>query len=170
MELNKHSFPVNITLEDAISKFQKEFDKKGHKVKIQKDQMHLNITPYWVCFYDIDSNKDGNYQHISGQMALNSLTNKVENEYLKILDVSTPQVIDALDVSFQRVEIRVKKSLIHQAEAQETITKVLSSKYNVDRKNISLSGFEEMYIPIWRIDIENHELHMDAVTGKINNF
>ena len=36
MELNKLSFPVKITLEEAISIFQKEFDKKGYKVKITK--------------------------------------------------------------------------------------------------------------------------------------
>ena len=42
MELNKLSFPVKITLEEAISIFQKEFDKKGYKVKITKDNMRLN--------------------------------------------------------------------------------------------------------------------------------
>jgi hypothetical protein len=170
MELNKHSFPVKITLEDAISIFQKEFDKKGHKVKINRENLHLNLTPFWVCFFDIDCKNDGKYQHISAQTALNSLTNKIQDEFLKLLEVSTPQIIDSIDVSLEKVEIRVKKSLIKLEEAKETITKMLACKYSVDKANISLSGFEEMYIPIWRCNFENLELYSDGVIGKINNF
>ncbi|HOZ35818.1 MAG TPA: hypothetical protein PLK55_02445 [archaeon] len=170
MELNKLSFPVKITLEEAILLFQKEFDKKGHKVKITKDKIHLNITPFWVCFYDIDCKTDGKYQHISAQTALNSLTNKVEDEFLKLLDVSTPKIIEDLDISFEKVEIRIKKSLVKKEEAKETITKMLSCKFSVEKNNISLSGFEEIYMPIWRCDIENMEIYFDGVTSKINNF
>ena len=170
MELNKFSFPVKITLEEAISKFQKEFDKKGYKVKITKDNLHLNITPFWVCFYDIDCKNDGKYQHISAQTALNSLTNKISEEFLKILDVSTPKMIEELDISYEKVEIRIKKSLVKIDEAKETITKMLSCKFNVDKANVSLSGFEEIYIPIWRCDVEKTETYFDAVISKINNF
>jgi len=170
MELNKHSFPVKITLEEAILKFQKEFDKKGHKVKITKENLHLNITPYWVCFYDIDTRVDDKYQHLSAQTALNSLTNRIEDEFLKILDKYTPQIIDTVDVSMEKIEIRVKKSLVSQVEAQETITKRLSGKFNVGKENVSLSGFEEMYIPIWRCDFEGLELYFDGVIAKISNF
>lgn len=172
MELNKLSFPVKITLEEAISIFQKEFDKKGYKVKITKDNIHLNITPYWVCFYDIDcKNKEGKYQHISAQTALNSLTNKVEDEFLKLLDITTPKVIERLDVSFvEKVEIRIKKSIVKKSEAQETITKMLACKFSAEKNNISLSGFEQIYIPIWRCDAENLEIYFDGVTSKINNF
>lgn len=170
MELNKHSFPVKITLEEAILKFQKEFDKKGHKVKIKKEHLHLNITPFWVCFFDIDCKIDGQYQHISAQTALNSLTNKVEDEFLKLLEISTPKQINKFDTSLEKIEIRIKKSLIKLEEAKETITKMLACKYSVDKNNISLSGFEEMYIPIWKCEIENTELYYDGVSGKINNF
>ncbi len=169
MELNKCSFPVKVTLEEAISKFQKEFDKKGYKVKITKENLHLNIVPYWVCFYDIDCRIDNKYHHISGQTALNSLTNKIEDEFLILLEKFTPRVLDSIDVFIERVEIRVKKSLVSIEETKETVTKMLSCKFNVEKTSISLSGFEEMYIPIWRCDIDNLELYFDAVMGKINN-
>lgn len=170
MELNKLSFPVKITLEEAISLFQKEFDKKGHKVKITKDNIHLNITPYWVCFYDIDSKVDGKYQHISNQTALNALTNKVEDEFLQLLDVTTPKFIEHLDVSFEKIEIRIKKSIVKKSEAEKTITKMLACKFSAEKDNVSLSGFEQIYIPIWRCDYKDMEIYFDGVTSKINNF
>lgn len=170
MELNKHSFPVKLTLEEAILIFQKEFDKKGYKGKITKDNIHLNITPFWVCFYDIDCKIDGKYQHVSAQTALNSLTNKIEENFLKILDVSTPTLIKEIDISYEKIEIRIKKSLVKLEEAKETILKMLSCKYSVEKDNVSLSGFEEMYIPIWRCNLENMEIYFDGVIGKINNF
>jgi len=170
MKLNKNSFPVNISFEDAFSKIQKEFTKKGHKVNLSKNNFHLNITPYWVCFYDIDSNKDNNYKHFNGQIALNSLTNKSQEEYLKLLEFDTPQIIDTIDVALEKVEIRLKKSLISKEEAKEAIVKMLSCKFQVDKQNVTLSGFEEMYIPIWKCNYENHELSLDGVIGKINNF
>lgn len=170
MKLNKNAFPVKITLEQAILTIQKEFNRKGHKVTISKNNFHLNIVPFWVCFYDVDSNKDNNYKHYSGQIALNSLTNKSQEEYLKLLEFETPQNIDTIDVALEKVEIRIKKSLVSKEEAKEAIIKMLSCKYQVNKDNVTLSGFEEMYIPIWKCNFDNHELSLDGVIGKINNF
>lgn len=170
MKLNKNAFPVKITFEETISRIQKEFIRKGHKVNITKDNFHLNLVPFWVCFYDVDSKKNNEYRHFSGQIALNALTNKVQNEFLKLLEFETPQEIDNLDLALEKVEIRVKKSLINKNEATDAITKMLACKFEVDKQNVSLSGFEEMYIPIWKCNYENHELYLDGVLGKINNF
>lgn len=170
MKLNKNAFPVNITLDEAISIVQKEFNRKGHKVRVTKSNVHLNIVPFWVCFYDVDSKKDGKYNHYSSQIALNALTNKIQDDYLKLLEHESPQMIDNLSVALEKVEIRLKKLLISKEEAIEAITKMLSCKFEVDIKNVSLSGFEEMYIPVWKFEIEKHELFLDAVIGKVNNF
>ncbi len=170
MKLNKNAFPVKITLDEAILIIQKEFNRKGHKVSVTKDNVHLNIVPFWVCFYDVDSKKDGNYKHFSSQIALNALTNKIQDEYLKLLEHESPQLVDSLAVALEKVEIRVKKLLITKEEAIEAITKMLSCKFEVDVKNVSLSGFEEIYIPIWKFEIEKHELSLDGVLGKVNNF
>lgn len=170
MNLDKNAFPVNVNLDEAISIFQMELNRKGYKVNITKDNLHLNILPFWVCFYDVDINKDGQYKHYSAQIALNSLTNKLQDEYLKLLDFESPTMIDSLDISFEKVEIRLKKSLVSKDEAKDTITKILSCKFQVDKANVTLSGFEEMYIPIWKCNYEGLELSVDAVVGKINNF
>mgnify|MGYP001194516590 CR=1 FL=1 len=170
MKLNKNAFPVKITLEEAVSIVQKEFNRKGHKVNITKNNFHLNIVPFWVCFYDVDSKKNNVYKHYTGQVALNSLTNRSQEEYLKLLEHETPQNIDTIDIALEKIEIRLKKSLLTKAEAQDIIAKMLSCKFEVDKDNLTLSGFEEMYIPIWKCNFENHELSLDAVLGKINNF
>lgn len=170
MKLNKNAFPVNIALDDAILKLQKELNRRGHKTTVFKTNFHLNIVPFWVCFYDVDSNKDGVYAHHNSQIALNSLTNKIQDEYLKLLDYHSPEHIENIDISLEKIEIRLKKSLVTKEEAKETIVKMLSCKFEVDKKNVSLSGFEEMYIPIWKYQFEKQEIYFDAVVGEINNF
>jgi len=170
MKLNKNAFPVRINLENAIAKFQKEFDRKGHKITITKNCFYLNIVPFWVCYFDIDLKKNNEYKHISSQVALNSLTNKIQDEFLKLLEFDTPQEIDNISVALEKVDIRIKKSLISKEEAHTAIIKMLSCKYEVDKQNISLSGFEEIYIPIWKCKIDGKEIFLDGVLGKINNF
>lgn len=170
MKLNKNALPVKIDFENALAIVQKEFNRKGHKVTLTNNNFHLNITPFWVCFYDVDSNKNGNYKHFTGQTALNALTNKSQDEYLAILDHYSSQIIDSVEVSLEKIEIRVKKKLVTKEEAQEIITKMLSCKFEVLKENVTLSGFEEVYIPIWKCKYKDYDVLLDGVIGKINNF
>ncbi|MFH0905912.1 MAG: hypothetical protein V1824_01080 [archaeon] len=171
MELKKTSFPVNIKYKDALKFLNKAFKKKEHTVELKEENLYLTVTPYLFCFYDIDINKDGNYKHLSGQIAINLLTNKIREDVTKLFDYDKPQYYEKLEVdTTKHIQIKIKKNVVKKEEAKNTIIKMLSCKYAVPKENITLSGVEEIAIPFWKYEHDNQLFEIDAVIGKLNNF
>jgi hypothetical protein len=171
MEINKKRFPILINSKDALNKFQEVVDAKHQDYKLDKKKIYLTITPYWICFFDISANIDGKYQHYSGQVALNALSHKIDNQIISLFKYAKPKIIPKLEISqADEVTVEIKDSIIVKEEAQKAILKFLSTKYNVAEENISLSGVEEIYVPVWKTHIDNIKLKFDAVSGKLNNF
>lgn len=171
MEFNKNCFPINITAEDAVNIFNKEFSSKGHNIKINKEGLRLVVLPYWVCFYDIDTKVNGKYKHLSGQTALNATKNKIEDEVLKLFEISNPKYIESLEVNiFEKTELKIKKLVISQKESEKIILKTLLSKYSVEKEDVALSGFDEIWVPFWKTTINKKDFIFDATDNKLNNF
>lgn len=171
MEFNKNCFPINITAEDAVNIFSKEFSSKGHNIKINKEGLRLVVLPYWVCFFDIDTKIDGKYKHISGQTALNATKNKIEDEVLKLFETSNPKHIPKLEINtFEKTEVKIKKLVISQKESEKIILKTLLSKYTIEKEEVALSGFDEIWVPFWKITVDKKDFIFDATDNKLNNF
>jgi hypothetical protein len=171
MEFNKNCFPINITTEDAVNIFSKEFCSKGHNIKINKEGLRLVVLPYWVCFFDIDTKIDGKYKHISGQTALNATKNKIEDDILKLFEFSNPKLIKNLEINvFEKTEVKIKKLVISQKESEKIILKTLLSKYTIEKEEVALSGFDEIWVPFWKITVDKKDFIFDATDNKLNNF
>jgi len=172
MEIEKKRFPINITeSKDAVKIFQTALKKKGHIEEIKKEDVYLTITPYWISFYDIGYTKE-KYVHVSGQIALNAVTNNINDYIIKLFDIAKPIVFKHVNIQkTENIKIIVKEGIIKEEEAKKTIIKDLIQKYNVDEKNISLSGVEEIMVPFWKLKTKEHnKLKFDAIDGSCNNF
>jgi hypothetical protein len=172
MEIDKKRFPINIKESKQAAKiFQDALKKRGHDHEIKKEDVYLTITPYWVAFYDIGYN-NGKYTHVSGQIALNAVTNNINEYIMKLFDIDKPGIFK--NVNIQKTEnnrIVIKEPIIKEEEARKTITKHLMQKYNIEEKNVSLSGIEEILVPYWKLKtIEHNKLKFDAIDGSVNNF
>lgn len=171
MEFNKNCFPINIAPEDALSIFEKEFASKGHKVKINKEGLRLVVLPYWVCFFDIDTKTNGKYKHISGQTALNATKNKIEDEILKLFEISNPKHIEKLEINLiERIDVKIKKLVLTKEESEKIILKTILSKYSTTKEEVALSGFDEIWVPFWKMTINKKDYIFDATDNKLNNF
>jgi hypothetical protein len=170
MELNKNSFPVNINREQALETILSNFKEKGHSIKISKKDIYMTIVPYWFCFYDIYSKKNNKFETISGQIALNSQTNKIEDNLTILFKYGNPKLIKKLLLpAIEKIDIRVKEKLINKEESKKTISQLLCSKYEVNLEDITLTGFVEIWVPYWKIKVDSQKYKLDAVGGKINN-
>jgi hypothetical protein len=172
MEIDKKRFPINIKESKQAAKiFQNALKKRGHEHEIKKEDVYLTITPYWVAFYDVGYN-NGKYNHVSGQIALNAVTNNINEYIIQLFDIEKPSVFK--HVNIQKTEnnkVIVKEAIIKEEEAKHTITKHLMQRYNIEEKNISLSGIEEILVPYWKLKTKEHnKLKFDAIDGSVNNF
>lgn len=171
MELNKNAFPILLNLNQVIDICLKEFKNKGHHLDIKKKMIHLNVVPYWFCFYDIYYMKDKVPETISKQIALNAMSNKIEDYLENLFDITNPKTIKKIEVAeLEKVEIRIKEMIVKKEEAEVTIKKVIAARYNIPLENISLSGFVEIWIPFWKIENDIKIIRIDAVGGNNNNF
>ncbi len=171
MELNKNAFPVLLQLNKVKEICENEFKKKGHKIELKKKMFHLNIVPYWFCYYDIYVIKDNVPETISKQLSLNAMSNKIEDNLGYLFDIRNPKVIAKIELpELEKVETRLKEIIVDKQEAKTTIKKVLAARYKVPIDNISLSGFVEIWVPFWKLETKDVIIRIDAVGGKINNF
>lgn len=172
MELNKNAFPIKINRNKAIELIEEDYKKKGYNIKLKKEDMYLNIVPYWFSFYDIYFKKNGKYEDLSGQCALNALRNRLENEYIALFNYANPEYTEKVNIErVKKTKVKIKKRVVDLKEAEITTKKILSAKYDVETDNISLSGFDEIWIPFWKIRVDkNKKIKLDAVCGEINNF
>jgi hypothetical protein len=171
MELNKNAFPILLDLNKVIDVCTKEFKKKGHHLEIKKKMFHLNVVPYWFCFYDIYLMKDDKPETISKQVALNAMSNKIEDNLGSLFDIINPKTVKKIDSSeIEKIEIRIKDMIVNKEEAETTIKKVIAARYNTPLENISLSGFDEIWIPFWKLKNNIKTIRIDGVGGKVNNF
>jgi len=172
MEINKKRFPINIKESKQAAKiFQEALKKRGHNHEIKKEDVYLTITPYWIAFYDVGYN-NGKYTHGSGQIALNAVTNNINEYIIKLFDIEKPGIFK--NVNIQKTEnnkVILKEPIISEEEARKTLTKELIQRFNIDEKNVSLSGVEEIYVPYWKLKTKEHnKLKFDAIDGSVNNF
>jgi hypothetical protein len=171
MELNKNAFPVLLDLTKVIDICTEAFKKKGHHLEINKKMFHLNVVPYWFCFYDIYIIKDNKPETISKQIALNAMSNKIEDQLDLLFDITNPKLIKKVELpELEKVEIRLKELIVKKEEAETTIKKIIAARYKVDVDCVSLSGFVEIWIPFWKLENKITTLRVDGVGGKINNF
>ncbi len=173
MEIDKKRFPINIKESKQAAKiFQDALKKRGHDHEIKKEDVYLTITPYWVSFYDAGYIDNGKYTHVSGQLALNAVTNNINEYIIKLFDIDKPKIFK--NVNIQKAEnnkIILKEPIIKEEEARKTIMKHLMQRYDVEEKNISLSGVEEILVPYWKLKTKEHDkLKFDAIDGSVNNF
>ncbi len=172
MEIDKKRFPINIKESKyAVKIFQDALKKRGHDHEIKKEDVYLTITPYWVAFYDIGYTTE-KYTHASGQITLNAVTNNINDYIIKLFDIEKPAIFK--NVNIQKAEnnkVFLKEPIINEEEARKTITKELVQRFNVEEKNVSLSGVEEIYVPYWKLKTKEHnKLKFDAIDGSVNNF
>jgi len=169
--LDKKRFPIKLEPKKAALIIQNALKKKGYKYEIKNDQLYLTITPYWVSFYDILINRNGNFTRISDQIALNAINNQINEQVIDIFKISKVIVKENLEApKTEQIQIRLKKPIIVKEEAEKTIIKYLIYKHNVEEDQISLSGVEEIYVPNWKIQLDKFKLKLDAITGDVNNF
>ncbi len=170
MELNKNAFPVQVNLKKIMDICTNAFKKKGHNIEINKKMFHLNIVPYWFCFYDIYFIKNNQPETISKQLALNATSNKIEDDTTYLFDIVNPRILKKIELpELEKVEIRKKELVVDQKEAETTIKKILAARHKVPFENISLSGFKETWIPFWKLETDVKTIRIDAVGTKINN-
>ena len=135
MEINKKTFPILINSKDALNKFQEVVDAKHQDYKLDKNIFDNNTL--LDMFFDISANIDGKYQHYSGQVALNALSHKIDNQIISLFKYAKPKIIPKLEISqADEVTVEIKDSIIVKEEAQKAILKFLSTKYNVAEENI----------------------------------
>lgn len=172
MELtNKKRFPIKIDSKEAAQIFKDTFKKKGFNYEIKKEDLYLTVTPYWISFYDILINKNGDFNHINDQIALNSINNKINEKVIEIFSLTKPIISEKIDVpKTEKTQIIIKDTIVTQEEAEKTIKKYLMYKHNVSEENISLSGIEEIFVPNWKVKVDKYKLKMDSVKGVVNNF
>ena len=173
MEIDKKRFPININdSKQAVKIFQNALRKRGHNQEIKKEDVYLTITPYWVSFYDAGYTNNEKYIHTSGQIALNAVTNNINDYINKLFDIEKPMVFK--NINIQKTEnnrVIIKEPIIKEEEARKTIIKELMQRFNTEEKNVSLSGIEEILVPYWKIKTKEHnKLKFDAINGSINNF
>jgi len=173
MEIEKKRFPINIKeSKDAAKRFQAALKKRGHDEEIKKEDVYLTITPYWVSFYDIGYTNNGQYTHVSGQIAINAVTNTINDYIIKLFDISKPGIFKNVNIQkTENIRVIIKDSIIKEEEAKKTMTKHLMQKFNIEEKNVSLSGVEEIMVPYWKLKTKEHnKLKFDAIDGSCNNF
>ncbi len=173
MEIEKKRFPINIKeSKDAAKIFQAALKKKGHIEEIKKEDVYLTITPYWVSFYDIGYTDNGKYTHVSGQTAINAVTNNINDYVIKLFNIAKPAIFKNVNIQkSENLRVVLKEGIISEEEARRTIIKDLMQKYNAEEKNISLSGVEEILVPFWKLKTKEHsKIKFDAIDGSCNNF
>jgi hypothetical protein len=171
MELNKNAFPIQLDLQKVISIIEKELKKKGHNININKKMFHINVVPYWFCFYDIYVIENNKPDTISNQLALNAMTNKIEDGLTNLFDVVNPKMLPKIEVQdIEKIEIRIKEIIVSKEEAKKTLEKIVAATHKVPINNISLSGFKEIWVPFWKLETDDFHIRVDAVGGVVNNF
>jgi len=171
MQIDKKRFPVKLEPKQVIEIIKTNLKKKGYKLDISPKSLYLTLTPYWVCYYDILSNYNGKFEQITGQIAINSISNKINEKVVLLFAVEKPRIMAELHIpKTDKTQIVLKKSIISQKEAEKTITNYLAQKYNVKIEEVFLSGVEEIIIPNWKLKILNTKIKLDAITGEVNDF
>lgn len=169
--INKKRFPIKLEPKKAALIIQDALKKKGYKYEIKKDQLYLTITPYWISFYDILINKDGKFNRVSNQIALNAINNQINEKVIDIFKISKIIIKEKLEApKTEQVQIVMKKPIILKEESEKTILKYLIYKHNAKEDQITLSGVEEIYVPNWKVKLDKFKLKIDAITGEVNNF
>ena len=168
MEIKDKFFQIELTEKNAVNIFNKKLKAKGYKSNISLDDLYLTITPYWVCFYDILKNKE--YEHISGQIAINAINNNINKKVIELFKFSKPRIHNQVNTPrTQKIKIFLKEPIINQKEAEKTILKYLIHTYKVNNDNISLSGIEKIYVPNWKTKFKKYKIKIDAIIGDVSD-
>ncbi len=171
MELDKKRFPVRLDPNKAIEIIRTTLKRKGHSETIKKEDLYLTITPYWVCFFDILKNTNGNFKHVNGQIAINSINNMINEKVIEIFKLAKPKIYKTLNVpKTEKTQIIIKEAITTKEEAERSILKYLVHKFGVNMEGVSLSGMEEICVPNWKIKLKKYKLKLDAISGKVNDF
>ena len=171
MEINKKRFPVRLEPKQVVEIIKTNLKKKGYKLDISPKSLYLTLTPYWVCYYDILSNYNNKFEQVTGQIAINGISNKINEKVVSLFDVEKPSVMAELHVpKTDKTQIILKESIISKKEAEKTIVNYLAHKYNVKIENVSLSGVEEIIVPNWKLKILKTKIKLDAINGEVNEF
>lgn len=170
-KIDHKRFPIKIDAKQATELFKKHLKKKGYNYEIKKEDLYLTITPYWVSFYDVLINQNGEFKHINDQIALNAINNKINEKVIEIFSLAKPKIFERINVpKTDKTQIIIKDPIVTQKEAEITIQKYLMYKHNVPNDQISLSGVEEIFVPNWKVKLDKLKLKIDAVKGTVNNF
>ncbi|MDD3178330.1 MAG: hypothetical protein PHR26_02315 [Candidatus ainarchaeum sp.] len=172
---NKKRFPIKIGPKEVIDVLKNSLKKKGYKnIDIKKQAIYLKITPYLFCFYDILKNNNS-FEHIRGQIAINLVNNSINEKVIELFKYAKPKIYEELNVpKTEKTNIIIKKPVIKEECAEQSIIKYLISKYLTEKNTISLSGIETIYVPNWKTElntkeIKNIKIKLDAIEGKVND-
>ena len=170
MFLEKPAFPVLIEIGQAEGDSSHLLDSKGWH-DYQFYTVSILYIPYYFFSYDIFDESSGKTKIVAkGSGALNANTSEFDEEVIdlyfheqgkKSAEIGHNYTYDAL------------KSRVSEREAKEIISVRLAAASEVARKNVLLSGFEMLFVPVWILNFtiagKKLSLRMNATTGEVLN-
>ena len=161
-------FPISFTLEKVAEIVEKALLKKNWR-NFEKGDIKLVLTPFFLFYYDAVFGEKGkpNGKTRRGLLALNGETAELSKE----LAESMPDEAELLKELPDEYALVIKKAIFSKKEAEKIALLKTASFLGTDRKNVVLSGFKEIYYPVWlafaTVAGETHEFEISAVTGKM---
>ena len=161
-------FPISFTLEKAAGIVEKALLKKNWR-NFERGDIKLVLTPFFLFYYDavFEGKGKSNGKTGRGLLALNGET----AELSKGLAEPMPEEEELLKELPDEYALVIKKAVFSKSEAEKIAMLKTASFLGIDRKNVVLSNFREIYYPVWlafaTVAGETHEFEISAVTGEM---
>ncbi len=173
MLLEHPALKLSIGVQDILEVIEAVLREKNWR-KFELMNFKLVYTPIYVFNYDILMEQDVQgqtySQGMSGNMALNALTSKLEPVLTEIME---KQPVDYEKEISHDFDYDLEKSAITKEELHETCKIKLAGQYNVGKESVATSGFRIVYWPIWRVFVTMpkriQRIQVDAVSGQTLN-
>lgn len=176
----RRTLPALVDRETA-DKILKDFMKERNQRKYDLMGMELIFKPYWFFTYTAElTMKDENdnivdAEEIGGRIAMDAVNGEVA-DYLQ--DLINHEPIDIMDLADEIGEVggepKIIEPRISEKRLEGFVKQKISGILRVEKKNVSVAGFELLYSPIYKYWMtfkkRTHRAQIDACGGYPVNY
>ncbi len=161
-------FPISFPLEKVAELIEDIILKKNWK-SFEKGEVKLVLAPFYLFYYDVAFEKNGKSTGKTkhGRLALNGETAELSKELAESIP-NESGLVQELDDEYPLI---IRKAIFSKVEAEKIALLKTASILEADRKDIVLTGFKEIYYPMWiafaTVADQTYEFEISAVTGEV---